>query len=124
MLTECLALQLEEADAVVLHSSVLIAAGKCGLVPVMTEYYDKGRCLCMLFIKCPASVPPSPNLILIFEQITMDSQMKVPSLSSAWKSCGGYPHFPMDFHHLSCLYNTMVQWYQGFAQRKCHCTVT
>lgn len=34
-------IKLEEADAVVLHSSVLIAAGKCGLVPVMTEYYDK-----------------------------------------------------------------------------------
>ncbi|XP_051873883.1 serotransferrin-B-like [Pristis pectinata] len=33
-------IQLEEADAVVLHHPLLIAAGKCGLVPVMTEYYD------------------------------------------------------------------------------------
>ncbi|XP_069755435.1 serotransferrin-A-like [Narcine bancroftii] len=33
-------IKLVEADAVVLHSSVLLAAGKCGLVPVMTEYYD------------------------------------------------------------------------------------
>ncbi|XP_041066735.1 serotransferrin-B-like [Carcharodon carcharias] len=32
---------LAEADAVVLHSSTMIVAGKCGLVPVMTEYYDK-----------------------------------------------------------------------------------
>ncbi|XP_078066250.1 serotransferrin-B-like [Mustelus asterias] len=32
---------LAEADAVVLHSSTMIAAEKYGLVPVMTEYYDK-----------------------------------------------------------------------------------
>ncbi|XP_078065301.1 serotransferrin-B-like [Mustelus asterias] len=32
---------LAEADAVVLHSARMIIAEKCGLVPVMTEYYDK-----------------------------------------------------------------------------------
>ncbi|XP_060690285.1 serotransferrin-A-like [Hemiscyllium ocellatum] len=32
---------LAEADAVVLHSSLMIIAEKCGLVPVMTEYYNK-----------------------------------------------------------------------------------
>ncbi|XP_072895105.1 serotransferrin-like [Hemitrygon akajei] len=34
-------IKMEEADAAILHSSVLMAAGKCGLVPVMTEYYNK-----------------------------------------------------------------------------------
>ncbi|GCC23582.1 hypothetical protein chiPu_0001979, partial [Chiloscyllium punctatum] len=32
---------LAEADAVILHSSLMIIAEKCGLVPVMTEYYNK-----------------------------------------------------------------------------------
>ncbi|XP_041066703.1 serotransferrin-B-like [Carcharodon carcharias] len=32
---------LAEADAIVLHSARMVVAGKCGLVPVMTEYYDK-----------------------------------------------------------------------------------
>ncbi|XP_059506976.1 serotransferrin-B-like [Stegostoma tigrinum] len=32
---------LAEADAVVLHSARMLVAEKCGLVPVMTEYYNK-----------------------------------------------------------------------------------
>ncbi|XP_067851662.1 serotransferrin-A-like isoform X2 [Heptranchias perlo] len=31
---------LAEADVVVLHSAKMVIAGKCGLVPVMTEYYN------------------------------------------------------------------------------------
>uniref|UniRef100_UPI00398E6B4B serotransferrin-B-like n=1 Tax=Pristiophorus japonicus TaxID=55135 RepID=UPI00398E6B4B len=38
---ECIQkITLAEADAVVLHSASIIGAGKCGLVPVMAEYYD------------------------------------------------------------------------------------
>ncbi|XP_067898022.1 serotransferrin-B-like [Heterodontus francisci] len=37
---------LAKADAVVLHSSRMIVAGKCGLVPVMSEYYNKENLEC------------------------------------------------------------------------------